>query len=102
MVQRGEAGLSPTGMDQDDSLAHRGWKAASAMNRSQEEFRENLQRNGWPMGEPTVIDAIARLSRFHSIAELGEWAEALPNEIKTDDRFAKGVKRRLAEINGKT
>lgn len=53
------------------------------------------------MGEPTVIDAIARLSRFDSLVTLGEWAQELPESIKSDDRFKKAVKQRLSEIKGK-
>lgn len=71
------------------------------MNQSQEEFEANLKLNGWPMGEPTVIDAIARLSRFKTIEELGQWADSLPESIRSDDRFTRAVKQRLAEINHK-
>lgn len=71
------------------------------MNQTPEELRENLRRNSWPMGEPTVIDAIARLSHFDTLVTLGEWAQELPESIKSDDRFKKAVKQRLSEIKGK-
>lgn len=67
-----------------------------------EEAAEAISVRMWPMGEVTTIDAIARLHRFHSIAKLGEWADELPESIKSDDRFAKAVKRRLDEIKGKS
>ena len=46
----------------------------------------------------TVIDAIARVKEQPSAELIGMYAETLPDAIRNEERFAKAVKERLAEL----
>lgn len=50
---------------------------------------------------PTVIDAIAELSKHTDSETMALYADTLTNEIKQDDRFTKAYKARLDALKGK-
>lgn len=76
----------------DSSTTTGGTKTGSEEGKEPERFQ---------MGELTVIDAIAKLAAFTEADSMAEWTDALPAEIKQDDRFMKAFKKELDRIKGK-
>lgn len=53
-------------------------------------------------GTVTVIDHIAKLDEFDSLDAISAYADTLPPEMINDERWGRGVKKRLDAINEKT
>lgn len=49
----------------------------------------------------TIVDYIAHLQKCENVIEVGMFGQLCPMEIRQDDRFAKAVAGKLAEIHGR-